>query len=266
MRRIDFSQAQCLFWKGIMNTEFVIDINGVPTKAYMQIGFFDHGDISYPRHKHLFGEIHIFLSGNAVLDCAGKEIKLVEGDTLCVPADMEHKYHSFSKGSKRITFLIDRDCTSPTPIKAALPKAFSSLLCDEIQDYVLTGRDGKLKPLLSYVCSSFFDVEQTKPLIPIANRELIVDEFFSKKYNTAVTVEDLAKELMLSKKQTEREVKRITGNTFVKELSKRRIDAAVLLTQTTSLPLTKISEMVGYASYGGFYKAYKRVVAPPQKE
>lgn len=249
-----------------MNTEFVIDVNGVSAKAYMQIGFFDHGDISYPLHKHLFCEIHIFLSGNAVLSCEGKEIELIEGDTLCVPADMEHKYHSFSKDSKRITFLIDRDSTAPTPIKAALPKAFLSLLCDEIQEYVLTGRDGKLKPLLSYVCSSFFDFEQTKPLIPIANRELIMDEFFSKKYNTAVTIEDLAKELMLSKKQTEREIKRITGNTFVKELSKRRIDAAVLLTQTTSLPLTKISEMVGYASYGGFYKAYKRVVAPPQKE
>ena len=110
-----------------MNTEFVIDINGIPTKAYMQIGFFDHGDISYPLHKHLFSEIHIFLSGNAVLSCVGKEIELVEGNTLCVPADMEHKYHSFSKDSKRITFLIDRDCDSPSPIKTTLPKEVFSL-------------------------------------------------------------------------------------------------------------------------------------------
>lgn len=265
MCQIDFSQAQCLFRKCIMNTEFIIDINGVPAKTYMQIGFFDHGDISYPMHKHLFCEIHIFLSGNAILSCDEKEIELIEGDTLCVPADMEHKYHSFSKDSKRITFLIDRDCNSQVPIKATLPKEFSSLLCDEIQEYVLTGRDGKLKPLLSYVCSSFFDIEQTKPLIPITNRELIMDEFFSKRYNTAVTIDDLAKELMLSKKQTEREVKRITGNTFIEELSKRRIDAAIILTQTTPLPLAKISEMVGYASYCGFYKAYKRVVSSPQK-
>lgn len=243
-----------------MNTEFVIDINGIPAKAYMQIGFFDHGDISYPLHKHLFCEIHVFLSGNAILNCNEKEIELVAGDILCVPADMEHKYQTFSKDSKRITFLIDRNSDSSSPIKVALPKEFSSLLCDEIQKYVLTGRDGKLKPLLSYVCSSFFDIEQTKPLIPITNRELIIDEFFSKKYNTAVTIDDLAKELMLSKKQTEREVKKITGNTFVEELSKRRIDAAIILTQTTNLPLTKISEMVGYASYCGFYKAYKRVV------
>ena len=65
----------------------------------------------------------------------------------------------------------------------------------------------------------------------------------------------------LGNKQTEREVKRITGNTFTAELSKRRIEAAVALTQTTDLPLVKISELVGYSSYCGFYKAYKRIVA-----
>ena len=81
-----------------------------------------------------------------------------------------------------------------------------------------------------------------------------------KNYNKNITLDDLAKELMLSKKQAEREVQRTTGNTFTKELSKRRINAAVILTQTTSLPLTKISTLVGYSSYCGFYKAYKRVM------
>ena len=39
MCQIDFLQVQCLFRKYIMNTEFVVDINGIPAKAYMQIGF-----------------------------------------------------------------------------------------------------------------------------------------------------------------------------------------------------------------------------------
>ena len=112
----------------------------------------------------------------------------------------------------------------------------------------------------THICSVFFTSGTKKSLIPITNRELIIDEFFSKKYNSYVTLDDLAKELMLSPKQAEREVKRITGNTFVSELSKRRIDAAILLSETTSLPLVKISEIVGYSSYCGFYKAYKRVM------
>ena len=243
-----------------MNTEFNININDSEAKVYMQIGFFDHGDISYPMHKHLFGEIHIYLSGNAIFNYNGKEFFINAGDIMYIPANTPHKYQTYSNDGKRITFLIDCNCNSLSFVKTTLPKDFLPLLCDEIQEYVLTGTDGKLKPLLTYICSVFFVSETQKPLIPITNRKLIIDEFFSKKYNTDITLEDLAKELMLSNKQTAREVKRITGNTFIEELTKRRINAAIILTQTTNMPLTKISEMVGYSSYCGFYKAYKRVL------
>ena len=74
------------------------------------------------------------------------------------------------------------------------------------------------------------------------------------------SIKDLSKELMLSPKQTEREVKRITGNSFAKELSKRKLSAAVILSQTTNLTLAEISELVGYTSYCGFYKAYRKAL------
>lgn len=62
---------------------------------------------------------------------------------------------------------------------------------------------------------------------------------------------------MLSCKQTEREVKRITGNTFAGEMARRKIGAAIILLQTTNLPLTEISELVGYSSYSGFTRLIK---------
>jgi len=178
-----------------------------------------------------------------------------------VPANMPHQYLHFDRESKRISFLVDCIGGAASPIKTSVSKDFLSLLCIEIKEYVFFGKDSKLKPLLSYICSDFFVSEQKKTMSPIKNRELIMDEFFSKKYNSCVRLEELAKELGLGNKQTEREVKRITGNTFAAELSKRRIEAAVALTQTTDLPLVKISELVGYSSYCGFYKAYKRIVA-----
>ena len=92
----------------------------------------------------------------------------------------------------------------------------------------------------------------------MSNRQLLIEDFFSRKYSESITLEDLAKDLILSCKQTEREVKRFTGNTFNEELSKRRINAAMILLQTTNLPLARIGEMVGYASYSGLYKALKR--------
>ena len=161
---------------------------------------------------------------------------------------------------ENISFLLDYDGDCEKPTKTSLPKALLSLLCKEIQDYALTGRDSKLKALLSYICSDFLTIETEKAKVPIANRELIMEEFFTKKYNTNATLDDLARELMLSHKQTEREVKRFTGNTFVGEMSKRTIETAIMLSQTTNLSLTEISKLVGYTSYCGFYKAYKNML------
>ena len=224
----------------------------------MQVGFFDHTDISYPMHSHPFAEMHVFLSGNAVLLCDKDDVRLKEADVLCVPANTPHKYEWFDKDAKRITFLIDRSDCLKAPLKTCVTKDFLSLLCNEIREYVLAGKDSKLKPLLSYISSDFFVSKQIKSMTPIANRALIIEEFFAKNYNTSVSLEDLAEKLMLSSKQASREVKRITGNTFVDELTKRRMNAAVVLTQTTNLSLSKISELVGYSSYCGFYKACKR--------
>ncbi len=240
-----------------MNNEFIINIDGFEVKIYMQTGFFDHKDLSFPLHRHLFAELHIFLSGTAVMQCDKKDVLLQAGDILFIPTNIFHKYISFGEDSKRISFLVDCGGCCKTPNKTSLPKAMLPLLCKEIQDYALTGRDSKLKALLSYICSDFLITETKKAKLPITNRELIIEEFFTKKYNQNVTLDDLAHELMLSRKQTEREVKRITGNTFVRELSKRKIEAAVVLSQTTNLSLTEIGKLVGYTSYCGFYKAYK---------
>ena len=91
-----------------------------------------------------------------------------------------------------------------------------SLLCKEIREYAIAGKESKLRALLSYICADFIIPERKKAVAPITNRELIIEEFFSGKYNSNATLDDLAKELMLSPRQTEREVKRITGNTFLK--------------------------------------------------
>lgn len=249
-----------------MNTEFMIDINGFRAKIYMQIGFFEHKDMSYPMHTHPLNEIHILLNGTAVLKCDKEDVVLQKGDAMCVPANILHTYQSYEKDCRRISFFIDCDNPPITIIKITLPQTVLSLLCKEIEEYVLTGKDYKLKPLISYICSDFFITEAKTTFVHITNRKLIIDDFFSKRYNSNVTLDILAKELFLSHKQTEREVKRITGNTFVGELSKRRIDAAILLLQTTNLPLTKISELVGFSSYSGFYKAYKKRLASLKKE
>ena len=242
-----------------MNREFTIDIGGRDLKIYMQSGFFEHEEMSYPLHRHSLPEVHLLLGGEAVLTAEEEETALKTGDVLVIPASCLHRYESFSADAKRISFFLEL----PRPIEgclhARIPTAMLPLLATEIEAYALRGRDGKLRALLSYICSEFGETEH--PITPLSSRELIIENFFSEQYNRPVTVDDLARELMLSKKQTEREVKRVTGKTFLGELSERRINAAILLSQSTDYTLSRISELVGYASYCGFYKAYQRVRA-----
>ena len=73
-----------------------------------------------------------------------------------------------------------------------------------------------------------------------------------------IRIEDLAKELHLSTRQTERLVFANTGNTFGNELTLTRIAIAKHLIKTTDMKLSDVAEYVGYKSYAGFYKALNR--------
>ena len=183
---------------------------------------------------------------------------------IVIPDNVYHIYNYVAPGSRRITFLIDTPmiCTSiiDTPMictsirHATFPVTLVPLLCQEIQLFSHTGADNRMKSLLSYICTPLFETKN-KPLLPVKNRQFIINEFFAKNYNADVTLYDLAQELCLGIKQTEREVKKYTGNSFRDELRRKRIEMANILMKTTDFSLTKISELVGYTTYSGFFKA-----------
>ena len=86
----------------------------------------------------------------------------------------------------------------------------------------------------------------------------IICEFFSNHYNGVIKVSDLAKTLGFSEKQTERLVLKFTGRTFKQELVSRRMEMARYLEKNTNMTMTEIALYVGYNSYNGFWKAYKK--------
>jgi len=242
-----------------MNYELNTHIGNLPVSFYVQIGFFDHKNIEYPLHNHSFPEIHIFPEGSAVLGCDNEKLRINAGDVILIPAYKYHKYSYISSESKRITFLINSEKEYNSIKKTTFPEVLTPLLCDEINRYYKTGRDNKIKELISYICSDFFETE-SKKLLPVTDREFIIREFFAKKYNLDISIDELAKELSLSCKQTAREIKKYTGQTFREQLAKTRIEMANVMIKTTDLPLSEISRSVGYSSYSGFYKAYRRFI------
>ncbi len=242
-----------------MNYELNTYIGNQPVSFYVQIGFFDHKNVQYPLHNHSFPEIHIFSEGSAVLECDNEKLLTNAGDAILIPAYKYHKYSDFSPESRRITFLINSEQEHNCIKKTTFPQVLAPLICDEINSYYTSGNDNKIKELISFICSDFFESENKKPL-PVTDREFIIREFFAKKYNLDISINELAKELSLSSKQTAREIKKYTGQTFREQLAKTRVEMAKVMMKTTDLPLSEISRSVGYSSYSGFYKAYRRFI------
>jgi transcriptional regulator GlxA family with amidase domain len=129
-------------------------------------------------------------------------------------------------------------------------------MMNAIDQYRRSGRRIKLIGYLSMLCSQF--MEDKPGVVPhIEDRELLIYEFFSKKYNQDVSLSDLAGLLNLSKKQTERMVEKFTGRSFRAEIAHHRMEAAAQLMKIPGLSLSDIATRVGYKSYSGFWKAYK---------
>ena len=84
----------------------------------------------------------------------------------------------------------------------------------------------------------------------------VITEFFSRNYDKNITIKDIADELSLCPMQAQRVIKKHTGKTFGENLLLQRMTVADQLTKTKSL--NEIAFLVGYNSYSGFWKAYKK--------
>lgn len=88
-------------------------------------------------------------------------------------------------------------------------------------------------------------------------RSLFVDQYFLGGYDSQ-SLEDLAKRLSLSTRQTQREIIRYYGMTFREKSAESRMDVAGLLLDETDEPIAAIAGRVGYASPEHFSAAFRR--------
>lgn len=86
---------------------------------------------------------------------------------------------------------------------------------------------------------------------------LTIEEYFLYEYRTAC-LEELAKRLTISPRQTQRLIKKLYGSSFSEKKTQARMSAAQLLLSDGSLSLTDISEKLGYSSQEYFTAAFKK--------
>ncbi len=237
---------------GLLTTkEITINVAGVNVSIFMQKGFFEFQLPVSTLHKHKYTEIHLIEQGEQEYIIDNTIVHSVPGDMLAIPP---YIFHCTPRGNA-LSCAFQLSLPLDTFQKIQLPAGIISNLLSEIHRYSNTGDCTRLSAYLALVCS-YLVQEPDVQIIPMQDRGFIIHEYFANYYDKDITLADLAQRLNLSPKQTEREVLQHTGNTFRKEVTARRMDAARQLLKSHKMSLSAVAERVGYQSYSGFWKAY----------
>lgn len=203
-------------------------------------------------HNHIYGEVHVIAAGTAVFTVDGVRCTAGANCAVLIPPKKYHAVEAEGGGLVRVVF--QTDCKTDQAVCKDIPGGMVAHLMERIQ----VGEG-----ISSLYNSLFFILSELLPgrnvqLTPLQDDRLQIREFFSLNYNRNIHLSDLAAELHLSQMQTQRVVKKYTGRTFGENLLRQRMKVAENLMKTSEMSLTEISEYVGYNSYGGFWKAYRK--------
>ena len=240
------------------------------------------------QHFHIDKEIHIVLAGDSTVEVNGKSISVRTGDVFIVPENVSHYYKDYSDDFTKISllFTLSKKRTSKKGFSefAYYTKTFSTVgECVILRDKSLAELGNKLLSLeysdatyhirqilyalLIVSISKLLEKEQPtqqKRLLQDARsyrdsrwQKKIIEDFFFKRYNSRVTIKDLAREICKSVPQTHRIVKNYFGDNFKTVLIKQRMEQACILINQGEKTLAEIAYTCGYNSYNGFLSAFK---------
>lgn len=236
------------------NNELTVQIADLEVTAFMQGGFFDFENLSKNLHEHQYSEIHFVAQGEFTMVVDKTPYTLRSGDILVVPSKIFHYITDSTDDIRHCAFQVS------LPVKGLKRFSFDRHILSAMMEEIVLVENGKspfaLSMYIALLCSHIIEKPKMQ-MKDIQDRKYLIHEFFSLNYDDDITLEDLAKRLNLSLKQTQREVLRHTGNNFRAELSRVRIEAAKQLMLTEDISLQECAKRVGYKSYSGFWKAYK---------
>ena len=237
-----------------MHQEITIKTAQAERKVFLQEGFYTPEAMESPLHQHAYAEVHLIANGAVTMRIGKSEYLLKAGNVLVVPPNTYHYLTPKEEKSLHVAFQIDY--APSEPILQELPSGFLGDLFKAIEQCAVTADHTDVTAYLTFICFSLWGREHVM-IKKITDHNILIREFFSHNYNRDVHLADLARELHLSERQTERLVIAHTGKTFRRELTAARLEMANYLMQNTELSMNDIAQYVGYQSYAGFWKAMK---------
>ncbi len=200
-------------------------------------------NISSPMHMHSYAEIHIILDGAVSFKTENTEITLKTAEAVIFP---ENTYHSDEGIGFSLAFQVKESFKKIKVIK--IPRDFCLDLYNKSKN-----KENILNHLF-FIINEFYDNVKISPCK--SDYAYIISEFLSLNYDKNITLKDIADALSLCPMQAQRVIKKHTGKTFGENLLSQRMTVAEQLKKTKSL--NEVAILVGYNSYSGFWKAYKK--------
>ncbi|WP_127583824.1 AraC family transcriptional regulator [Paenibacillus koleovorans] len=244
------------------------------------------------KHNHSAYEVHYFVSGSGTLYVDSEELTVSAGSILLIGPGV---YHSFrvqaddpvSRFFIRFTFTQTDESKSreqqqeDRQIVGILSQVTHMLYTDPAFDETvrliksiyreldtqLTGYYAQIQTLFVQLLIRLIrslSLRRSDFTIPVRisdeMRTLMIDHFFDR-YREHLTIDDLARQLHLSRRQTNRILLQYYQMSFKQKQRNTRIQVAMELLLTNELTLEQIAERVGYPSVFPFCKAFKQTTS-----
>lgn len=238
-----------------MAYELTLTLGNTAATVFLQDGFYALDTLSQNLHRHTYTEFHAISGGEAQFLIGKETYQFQDGDIFAIPPNTLHMCLSRTEGVHHTAFQTDAIVPSFTwyNSRPGLMDAFM----DEIQACAQNPDHTKAAAFIALLCRDFYpdhgiQIQESQDLA------FLIHEFFSHNYREEVSLSDLARQLHFSEKHTARLVLKHTGQTFTQALTAQRMTIARHLAATTSMSLGEIACYVGYQSYSGFWKAYRK--------
>lgn len=243
-------------------------------------------------HSHSFIEIVCVFKGTCVNYIKDKEIHMLPGDICIISPDTPHCISAFEDDCIIINIEL-RVSTFETAFFGVLSENdvladfFTHILYNspkhsyiffrtngdkELFDYILyaynevLGNHRYKNRMINNVIMAFFTIllrkHESEVLLPdIDSQETSEDVLFILKYiqthYDTITLSALAKFFNYSERQIQRILKKSTGYTFRTLIQKQKMKQASELLLHSDLPVTSISEKLGYSDVGNFRQIFR---------
>lgn len=219
-------------------------------------GFFTGANLVFaPLHNHKYAEIHIILDGRAEYTIDGKKCIYRAGDAILIPEKVLHTSHPTEESSRFVSFMLN--CSARQLSHIHLQESVRASIADAIEK---SSQDRNIAPVYPYLYLLAINLGllSTPEVQKNTDYPCLIFDYLDVHYNENLTLADLSSALGLSQKQTQRIIQKETGNTFLRELTQRRMRTADYLMANTQMTISDIAQYVGYSSYSGYWKARKR--------